>query len=66
MHNCGKSCCSYSPMWPYMQHLTCDNTDRILYKLLKDNASYAYSIYKYKKSNSGIPSAKANSISRTF
>ena len=49
-----------------MQHLTFDNTDCILYKLLKDNASYAYSIYKYKKSNSVIPSAKANSISRTF
>ena len=32
----------------YMQHYTCDNTDRILYKILKDNASYAYSIYNYK------------------
>ena len=32
----------------YMQHLTCDNTDRILYKISKDNASYAYGIYNYK------------------
>ena len=29
----------------YMQHLTCDNTDHILYKIPKDNASYAYGIY---------------------
>ena len=29
----------------YMRHLTCDNTDRILYKILKDNANYAYGIY---------------------
>ena len=32
----------------YMQHYTCDNTDRILYKILKDNASHAYGIYNYK------------------
>ena len=32
----------------YMRHLTCDNTDRILYKIPKDNASYAYGIYNYK------------------
>ena len=31
----------------YMQHFTCDNTDHILYKILKDNASYAYGIYNY-------------------
>ena len=31
----------------YMQHYTCDNTDRILYKIPKDNASHAYSIYNY-------------------
>ena len=31
----------------YMRHLTCDNTDRILYKIPKDNASYAYGIYNY-------------------
>ena len=31
----------------YMQHLTCDNPDCILYKILKDNASYAYGIYNY-------------------
>ena len=31
----------------YMQHCTCDNTDRILYKIPKDNASNAYSIYNY-------------------
>ena len=47
-----------------MQHYTCDNTDCILYKILKDNASCAYGIYNM--SNSGIPSTKANSISRTF
>ena len=32
----------------HMQHLTCDNSDHILYKILKDNASYAYGIYNYK------------------
>ena len=32
----------------YMRHCTCDNTDCILYKILKDNASNAYSIYNYK------------------
>ena len=31
----------------YMQHCTCDNTDCILYKIPKDNASYAYGIYNY-------------------
>ena len=31
----------------YMQHLTGDNTDCILYKIPKDNASYAYGIYNY-------------------
>ena len=30
-----------------MQHYTCANTDRILYKILKDNASNAYGIYNY-------------------
>ena len=49
-----------------MQHYTCDNTDRILYKIPKDNASNAYGIYNYKHSNSGIPSTKANPISRMF
>ena len=47
-------------------HNTCDNTDCILYKIPKDNASHAYGIYNYKMSNSGIPSAKASSMSRTF
>ena len=32
----------------YMQHLTCDNTDRTLYKIPKDNVRYAYGIYNYK------------------
>ena len=32
----------------YMQHYTSTNTDHILYKILKDNASNAYSIYNYK------------------
>ena len=32
----------------YMSHLTCDNTDCILYKIPKYNASYAYGIYNYK------------------
>ena len=32
----------------HMQHYTCANTDRILYKILKDNASNAYGIYNYK------------------
>ena len=31
----------------YMPHFTCDNTDHILYKIPKDNASYAYGIYNY-------------------
>ena len=31
----------------YMQHYTCDNTDRILYKILKDDASHVYGIYNY-------------------
>ena len=47
MHKCGKSCWSYSPISLYMQHLTCDNTDCILYKIPKDNANYAYGIYNY-------------------
>ena len=32
----------------YMQCYTCANTDRILYKIPKDNASNAYGIYNYK------------------
>ena len=31
----------------YMQHHTRANTDHILYKILKDNASNAYGIYNY-------------------
>ena len=31
----------------YMQHYTYANTDRILYKILKENASDAYGIYYY-------------------
>ena len=31
----------------YMWHYTYDNTDHILYKILKDDASHAYSIYNY-------------------
>ena len=31
----------------YMWHYTCDNTDCILYKILKDHASHAYGIYNY-------------------
>ena len=31
----------------YMQHYTCANTDCILYKIPKDNASNAYGIYNY-------------------
>ena len=31
----------------YMQHYTCANTDCILYKILKNNASNAYGIYNY-------------------
>ena len=31
----------------YMRHYTSANTDRILYKMPKDNASNAYSIYNY-------------------
>ena len=31
----------------YMQHYTCANTDRILYKIPKDNASNAYGIYNH-------------------
>ena len=32
----------------YMQHYTSANTDCILYKILKDNANNACSIYNYK------------------
>ena len=49
-----------------MQHYTCDNTDHILYKIPKDNASHAYGTYNYEHEYSGIPSAKANSISIIF
>ena len=49
-----------------MQHCTCDNTDHILYKILKDDASHAYSIITMNMNNSGIPSTKTNPISRTF
>ena len=38
---------SYSPIQPLHATLYCDKTDRIFYKLLKDNASYTYSIYNY-------------------
>ena len=38
MHKCGKSCQSYSSMQPL---------HAILYKIPKDNASYAYGIYNY-------------------
>ena len=31
----------------YMQYYTCDNTDCILYKIPKDNASNALGIYNY-------------------
>ena len=31
----------------YMRHCTCDNNDHILYKIPKDNTSYAYGIYNY-------------------
>ena len=31
----------------YMQHYTHANTDHILYKIQKDNASNAYGIYNY-------------------
>ena len=50
----------------YMRHYTCANTDCILHKIPKDNASNAYGIDNYKHENSGIPSTKANPISRTF
>ena len=33
----------------YMRHYTCANTDCILYKILKDNASNAYGIYNYEQ-----------------
>ena len=47
LHNCGKSVSHILLSSLYMQHYTCDNTDHILYKILKDNASNAYGIYKY-------------------
>ena len=43
----------YAQMWQVLSVIfsyaafTCDNTDRILYKIPKDNASHAYSIYNY-------------------
>ena len=48
IHKCVKSCQSYSPMQLYIRHYACDNTDHILYKIPKDNASYACGIYNYK------------------
>ena len=50
MHKCGKSCQSYSPMWSL--HVT---LQAMLMAFITMNTS-----------NSGIPSAKANSINRTF
>ena len=49
-----------------MRHYTCDNTDHILCKIPKEDASHAFGIITTDMSNSGIPSAKANPISRTF
>ena len=47
----------------YMRHYTCANTDRIP----KDNASAMLMTFiTTNTNNSGIPSAKANPISRTF
>ena len=31
----------------YVQHYTCDNTDHILYRIPKDDASHAYGIYDH-------------------
>ena len=50
----------------YMQHYTCNNTDRILYKIPEDDASHAMAFITMNMSNSAISSPKANSISRTF
>ena len=50
-----------------MQHYTCDNTDHILYKIPKDNLQAMIRAFiTTNMSNSGFPSTKANSISRTF
>ena len=49
-----------------MQHYTSDNTDLILYKTLKTIQAMLTAFITMNMSNSGIPSAKANAISRTF
>ena len=47
----------------YMRHSSCDNTDHILYKILK---AMLTAFITTNTRNSGIPSAKANSITRSF
>ena len=50
-----------------MQHYTHANTDRILYKILKDTMqAMLMAFITMNTNNSGIPSAKANPISRMF
>ena len=49
-----------------MQHYTSANTDHILYKILKDNATMLMAFITTNMNSSGIPSTKANSISRMF
>ena len=50
----------------YMGHYTCDNTDRILYRYQKTMQAMLMAFITMNMSNSGIPSAKANPISRKF
>ena len=50
----------------YMQHYTSDNTDHILYRYQKIMQAMLMAFITTNMSNSGIPSAKANPISRTF
>ena len=51
----------------YMQHYTCANTDHILYKIPQKTMQAMFMAFiTMNTNNSGIPSAKANPISRTF
>ena len=50
----------------YMQHYTCASTDHILYKIQKTMQAMLTAFITTNMSYSGIPSTKANPISRTF
>ena len=67
MHKCGKSCQSYSPMWSLHATLYIVITLIVLFiRYRKTMQAMLTAFITTNMSNSGIPSAKANSISRTF